>query len=298
VSAQSHQAQSPHQGHAPGFRAIRWNMDWITRPLFGAGLAFLAIFALFQGTIYFAGLTALLTIFAAHEWHRMVAQNTKNKRRAFRIETAITAVSAGLAILALALGAGVAVSLVLVALGAVAAVLLAVRQGNPPGWEALGVCYLGLPGIALVSLRAFPPEGAFIIIGLFVIVWATDTGALICGNLIGGPRIAPKLSPSKTWAGTMGGSLVAATTFTALIYYGHGVPAEAFIFSFLLSFLAHGGDLFESLVKRRFGIKNSGALIPGHGGVLDRMDSTLAVALGLAILVFAFHLDPLFGAHA
>ncbi len=166
----------------------------------------------------------------------------------------------GLAVLVVAWSAAVAAALVFVALGAVAAVLLAVRQGNPPGWEALGVCYLGLPSIALVSLRAFPPQGAYIVIGLFVIVWATDTGALICGNLIGGPRIAPKLSPGKTWAGTMGGSLVAAITFTALIYYWHGVPAEAFVFSFLLSFLAHGGDLFESLVKRRFGALNAGAV--------------------------------------
>lgn len=268
-------------------------MDWITRPLFGTALALLAIFALFQGTLYFAGLMVLVSIPAALEWHRLVARG-----RAYRVETVITAATIALSVLALAIGAGVAVALVLIALGAVTAVLLAVRQGNPPGWEVLGVCYLALPSIALVSLRAFPPQGAWVIIGLFVIVWATDTGALICGNLIGGPRIAPKLSPGKTWAGTMGGSLVAATAFTAFISYLRGTPAEAFVFAFLLSFVAHAGDLFESLVKRRFGVKNSGALIPGHGGVLDRMDSTLAAASVLALLVFVFHLNPLFGAHA
>jgi phosphatidate cytidylyltransferase len=288
----------PAHGHAPGFRAIRWNMDWITRPLFGIALALLAIGALFEGTLYFAILTSLIGLAAAHEWHRMVAQNIKNKGRAFRVETAVTAATVAVAILSLALGATVAVALVVVALGAVAETLLAVRQGNPPGWEALGVCYLGLPSIALVSLRAFPPQGAFIIIGMFIIVWATDTGALICGNLIGGPRIAPRLSPSKTWAGTMGGSAVAGAAFAGLVAWRHGTPAEAFLFGFLLSFAAHAGDLFESRIKRRFGLKNSGALIPGHGGVLDRMDSTLFAAPALAILVFLFHLNPLFGAHA
>lgn len=297
MNAGQHHAPNQLQDHAPGFRAIRWNTDWITRPLFGIALALLAIGALFEGTIYFAILTSLIALAAAHEWHRMVAQNGKNKDRAFQLETAITAVSAGLAALAVALNWGVPVALVLVALGTVAAVLLAVRQGNPPGWEALGVCYLGLPSIALVSLRAFPPNGAFVIIGMFIIVWATDTGALICGNLIGGPRIAPRLSPSKTWAGTIGGSAVAGAAFASLIAWLHGMPGQAFLFGFALSFAAHAGDLFESRIKRRFGLKNSGALIPGHGGVLDRMDSTLFAAPALAILVFLFHFNPLFGAH-
>ena len=287
-------AQHSAPGHAPGFKAIRWNTDWVTRPLFGIALAALAIFALTRDApVYFAGLIALIVLPAAYEWHRMVART-----RAFRIETAITAGSVALAVLSLALDASVAVALVLVALGAIAAVLLAVRQGNAPGWEALGAVYLGLPSIALVALRAFAPDGAIIIVGLFAIVWATDSGALVCGNLIGGPRLAPRLSPSKTWAGTVGGSIVAALAFASFIYYLHGAPRQAFIFGLLLSFTAHAGDLFESFLKRHFGIKNSGAIIPGHGGVLDRMDSTLAAALALALLVFAFHLDPLFGAHA
>ena len=287
-------AQHSTPDHAPGFKAIRWNNDWITRPLFGIALAALAIFALTRDTpVYFALLMALMALPAAHEWHRMVA-----RKNAFRLETAVTAASVALAVLSLAFGASVAVALVLVALGGIAAVLLAVRQGNAPGWEGLGVVYLGLPSVALVSLRVFPPEGAMIIIGLFVIVWATDTGALVCGNLIGGPRLSPRLSPGKTWAGTLGGSLIAAAAFAGFVYTLHGAPQAAFVLGLALSVTAHAGDLFESFLKRRFGIKDSGAIIPGHGGVLDRMDSTLAAALALALLVFAFHLDPLFGAHA
>ena len=287
-------AQHSEPDNAPGFKAIRWNMDWVTRPLFGIALAALAIYALTRDApLYFALLMALVGLPAAYEWHRMVA-----RKQVFRLETAITAASVALAVLSLALGASVAVALVLVALGAIAAMLLAVRQGNVPGWEGLGVVYLGLPSIALVSLRAFPPQGAIVIIGLFVIVWATDTGALICGNLIGGPRLSPRLSPAKTWAGTLGGSLIAAAAFAGFVYYLHGSPQPAFVLGLGLSVTAHAGDLFESFLKRRFGIKNSGAIIPGHGGVLDRMDSTLAAALVLALLVFGFHLDPLFGAHA
>jgi len=285
-------ASSP-KDHAPGIKAIRWNMDWITRPLFGVALALLAITALFEGTIYFACLMALVALPAAYEWHRMVG-----KARTFRLETLVTAVCAALAVLALALNASVADALVIVALGAIAAAFLAIRQGNPPGWEALGVLYLGLPSIALVSLRAFAADGAYVIIGLFVIVWATDSGALICGNLIGGPRLAPRLSPSKTWAGTLGGSLVAAMAFAGFIYYLRGAPVPAFLLGLALSVTAHAGDLFESFLKRRFGIKNSGSIIPGHGGVLDLMHSTLAAYLALALLVFVLHLDPLFGAHA
>jgi phosphatidate cytidylyltransferase len=185
-------------------------------------------------------------------------------------------------------------ALLLVAAGTVLAAFLALRKGQSPLWQALGVAYLGVPVLALVSLRLFPSRGALVIIGLLLIVWATDTGALIFGNLIGGPRMAPKLSPSKTWAGTIGGSFTAAIVFGLYILLLGGSLGIAALFAFVFSAAAHAGDLFESFVKRRFGIKNSGGLIPGHGGVLDRIDSTLAAGLALAILMFFFHFNPLF----
>ncbi len=92
---------------------------------------------------------------------------------------------------------------------------LALRsQGKNPLWDGAGVLYPQPAGPGAGFLRAFPPHGAIIVVGLFIIVWATDTGALICGNLIGGPRLAPKLSPGKTWAGTIGGSLTGALAFS------------------------------------------------------------------------------------
>jgi phosphatidate cytidylyltransferase len=283
-------SNAPQHPPAPGYRAIRWNMDWITRPLFGLALAGLAILSLSYAPEYFAGLVVLITFLAAYEWHRMVAAG-----HAYRVQTAVTSLTAAIAVIVLLASRQAWPPLLVIAAGATAAILLARRNGENPIWQALGLVYLGLPALALVSLRTFPHRGWQIIVGLFLIVWATDTGALVFGNLIGGARMAPKLSPSKTWAGTLGGSITAAIVFGLYILLLGGSPGVAFLFALLFSAIAHAGDLFESFVKRRFGIKNSGSLIPGHGGVLDRMDSTLAASVALAALVFLLHFNPLFG---
>jgi phosphatidate cytidylyltransferase len=282
--------QSPAGEHAPGYRAIRWNMDWITRPLFGIVLAGLAILVLFSRPEFFAGMVLLITILAAYEWHRMVAAG-----RAYRVETAVTAVTVALAVTALLVLRQAWPALLIVAVGALAAAFVARARGQNAIWQAVGVVYLGLPALALVGLQAFPNRGALVIVGLFLIVWATDTGALIFGNLIGGPRMAPVLSPSKTWAGTIGGSVTAALVFGCYIWLLGGTLWIAALFALVFSTVAHAGDLFESFVKRRFGIKNSGSLIPGHGGVLDRMDSTIFASVALALLVFLAHFNLLFG---
>jgi phosphatidate cytidylyltransferase len=281
---------SPADEPAPGYRAIRWNMDWITRPLFGIVLAGIAILVLFSRPEFFASLVVLITVLAAYEWHRMVAEGLT-----FRVETALTSVTAAIAVAALLILRQAWPALLIIAAGAVVALLLARSRGQNPLWQALGVVYLGLPALALVSLQAFPNRGALVIVGLFLIVWATDTGALIFGNLIGGPRMAPILSPSKTWAGTIGGSVTAALVFGCYIWLLGGSLWIAALFALVFSVFVHAGDLFESFVKRQFGIKNSGSLIPGHGGVLDRMDSTIFASVALALLVFLAHFNLLFG---
>lgn len=277
--------------NAPGYRAIRWNMDWITRPLFGIVLAGVAIGALFSRPEFFASLVVAITILSAYEWHRMVAVG-----HPYRIETAVTSVTSALAVAILLILRQAWPALLVLALGAVAAVFVARSRRENPLWQTLGVIYLGLPALALVSLRTFPNRGALVIVGLFLIVWATDTGALIFGNLIGGPRMAPTLSPSKTWAGTIGGSVTAALVFGCYVWLLGGALWVASLFALFFSIVAHAGDLFESFVKRRFGIKDSGTLIPGHGGVLDRMDSTVFASVALALLVFVAHFNILFGA--
>jgi phosphatidate cytidylyltransferase len=291
----SAQHTTPSQGRAPGFRAIRFNMDWITRPLFGILLAGIALTVLLVGAAPLAAVIALGSIFAAREWHRCVGASPP-----YIAEAAVTAGTVALAEGALLYSHMFWPGITLAALGTIAAFVLALRQGKQPLWQAFGVLYLSLPALALVGLRDFPPHGALIVVGLFLIVWATDTGALICGNLIGGPRLAPKLSPGKTWAGTIGGSVTAALVFAAYIgfFFGAAAAMAAAPFAFLFSFSAHAGDLFESWVKRHFGLKDSGSAIPGHGGVLDRIDSTLAAAPVMAFLVLVLHFNPLFSGHA
>jgi phosphatidate cytidylyltransferase len=282
--------------HAPGLRSLRWNIDWILRPLFGIFMAIIAIAAVVGlPPKYFPWLIVLLWIPAAYEWHRMVAQNRIETVR-LCLMTGMTAVSIAAAIFLMLRGAPL-VSVIPLAAGAAAAFLLG-RDSNSL-WQAAGVGYLGLPALALVALRVYPDpaHGARVIVGLFFIVWATDTGALVFGNLIGGPRLAPSLSPGKTWAGTIGGSLSAALVYGCYIGLIGGPMEVAALFAFWFSAVAHGGDLLESFVKRRFGFKDSGSMIPGHGGILDRLDSTFAAAVALAILVFGAHLNPLFWGH-
>ena len=279
--------------HAPGFRAIRFNMDWVTRPLFGILLGLIMLAVVFYSATALAVVLAIAFIPAAFEWHRCVGGGTQ-----YRNEAILTATTVALSE-AVYLFSGMFVAGLLVALaGTIAQFVLAMRQHKHPGWQAAGVPYLAIPALCLVALCA-RQHGSLIVMGLLLIVWATDTGALIFGNLIGGPRLAPALSPGKTWAGTIGGSVTGALVFTFYISNflgGSALPALAF--GFVFSFVAHAGDLMESLVKRRFGLKNSGALIPGHGGVLDRIDSTLASAPVMALLVFVLHFNPLFGVHA
>ena len=177
----------------------------------------------------------------------------------------------GLAMIALLMRLPLLAFAVLLA-GSAAAFLLARRRDDNPLWHAAGVLYLGVPALALAGLRLFPHQGALVVLGLFLIVWATDTGALCFGKLIGGAKLAPRLSPGKTWAGTIGGSVTAALVFGLYIgFFGRPMLA-AMGFALVFSAVAHGGDLFESWVKRRFDTKDSGSIIPGHGGLLDRLD--------------------------
>ncbi|HJT43101.1 MAG TPA: phosphatidate cytidylyltransferase [Rhizomicrobium sp.] len=273
--------------------------EGVLRILFGVFLAVVAIFLVLWATPEpFAVATVAMSLFGAREWHRMVrspAQREIADQQPIHIQTILTAITVACAVTALMLRVTPA-AFVFLAMGAAASFVWAKQRGDNPLWHAGGVLYLGLPSLAMVGLRIYPLQGAWVLLGLFLIVWAADTGALVFGKLIGGPKLAPKLSPGKTWAGTLGGSITAAMVFGLYIRLGFGFDAEAaMLFAFIFSFVAHGGDLLESLIKRHFGYKDSGGLIPGHGGVLDRMDSLFVTSTVLAVLVFGFHFNPLFG---
>lgn len=288
----------PHPGNI-----LRSGSEGFLRVLFGVFLALIAIaLAALPTSVPFAIVTVVMALFAAREWHRLVrsqAQRAVADQQPIHVQTIITVAAIACAIAALVLQVPLA-AFIFLAIGTVAAFVVARQRQDNPLWHAGGVLYIGLPSIALVALKVLPPQGQGIwyVMGLFFIVWATDTGALVFGKLIGGKKIAPRISPGKTWAGTIGGTVTAAVVFALYIAFFTFDVLSGVIFAVGLSVVAHLGDLFESWVKRHFGTKDSGGLIPGHGGMLDRMDSMFAASVVLALLVFVLDLNPMFGGHS
>jgi phosphatidate cytidylyltransferase len=182
-----------------------------------------------------------------------------------------------------------------VAIGALIAGLTAWRRGAAPLWTSGGVALIGLPAIALVWLRALPEAGLSVLLWLLIVVWTTDTAAYLVGRRVGGPRLAPAISPGKTWSG-LGGGVIGASLASVLMVWALGTERlpqnlrelELVHFAGLgagFAVIAQLGDLTESMLKRRAGVKDSGALIPGHGGVLDRVDGFLLTAPALSLLL-------------
>jgi phosphatidate cytidylyltransferase len=154
-----------------------------------------------------------------------------------------------------------------------------------PAWVVTGLGYVLIAGAALLWLRSAPDVGRANILFLLIVVWSSDVGAYVVGRLIGGPRLAPRISPAKTLSGAVGGLLaaVAAGMFAAHVL-ANGSPWRAIAVAAVLGVVAQGGDLLESFVKRRLEVKDSGHLIPGHGGLFDRLDALLAAAPVAALL--------------
>ncbi len=183
--------------------------------------------------------------------------------------------------------AGAVWGLVALIAGAALAAAMAPMSGRSPSWPGIGVLYVGLPCIAILWLREIPDAGRDILLWLLALVWATDIGAFVVGRSIGGPRLAPRVSPGKTWSGLAGGIVSGAGVgAAAAIASGTGSALGLAAISAVLAVVAQIGDLAESAVKRRFGVKDSGRIIPGHGGVLDRLDGVLAVAPAVALVLW------------
>ena len=253
--------------------------DLVRRAVSAVVLIPLAVGAIWIGMPVFHIVVAAVGGLAAWEWRRLCGP--------MPIGTAALLLLTVPATIAVAALAGPAIALGGVAGLAVAAYGLA-RLGAAPhaAWASAGVVYLGLPAVAMVMLRMVP-EGRFMVLWLFIVVWATDTGAYVAGRLIGGPKLAPALSPNKTQAGLAGGVVLAAAIGAAMGWTLGATPSVLpLVAAVVLALVAQGGDLFESAVKRRFGAKDAGRLIPGHGGVLDRVDGLIGAATALAIIVW------------
>lgn len=248
-------------------------------------LVAVALFMTLTSVESFALMIALFTSVMAWEWGRLVRDHGLDL--AFGAQLITTTLAALMTVRGCP-----SCALWMVVAGSVAVFFIRIFRDERPQawWSAAGVYYAGLPAVALIWLRSDISLGTLAILYLFAIVWTTDSAALLFGRLIGGPKLAPSISPKKTWSGFIGATLSAAVV--GLIFaYGAG------IFSLWLAALAGGlaliaqiGDLGESAVKRLFDIKDSSGLIPGHGGVLDRIDGLIFAAIAAAIL--AWIIDP------
>lgn len=249
---------------------------------FGSALVLgpLALVSIYFGPPYFDILMTVIAGIMAWEWSRLCGGGQLNRRGYLVIATVTAAMT-------MAMLREYAIAGWAVAAGAMAVAVLGSRAQNRQHlWYALGIVYASLPCIGLVWLREYHEQGRGILFWLVFVVWATDTGAYAAGRAIGGAKLAPKISPNKTWAGLAGGVLSAAVigAIAGHLLDGFGTLKLA-LASAILAVVSQAGDLFESSVKRYFGAKDSSNLIPGHGGMLDRMDGVLAAGLTVAALI-------------
>lgn len=243
-------------------------------------LAPFVVAAAYAGGWGFAVVVAAAALVMVWEWNRLCGgPNLGAVLHGLAVVAAIGLTLGGMPLL----GLGVAVALAALAL----ALALALERGFV--WVALGVVYLSIPVAALIWLRGGLAEGRQVVLWVLAVVWATDIGAYAVGRAIGGRRLAPRISPQKTWAGAFGGTGLAALVGVGAAYAGPGLARGLglVVASLGLSLAAQAGDLAESAVKRRFGAKESGGLIPGHGGMLDRADGLLFAAPLAAALALA-----------
>lgn len=255
--------------------ALRTPSNLRLRMIASVAMIAVASVALILGDIAFWLLAVVVALFMMAEWGDLQKVPPKTKRLA---QFALSVPLATMAPAWLILETHDFFTLGLVA-GAAFFVAIVTRLPR----LALGVAYCGLPVLALVFLRR-QDDGLLYAFWAMALVWACDIGAFFAGRSIGGPKLAPRLSPNKTWAG-LGGGVIAAGALGLLLWAEAGLPALLAGMSPLLAVLAQAGDLYESWLKRVAGVKDSGNVLPGHGGVLDRIDGLVPVAPVAALLV-------------
>jgi phosphatidate cytidylyltransferase len=255
------------------------------RIISGIVLAAVVLAATWYGGVAFRLIAAAISVLVYYEWSTI----TRLPESDFRGNAFGWATVAGIAGLVIF---GFDELALPVLLGATVVSILYALAVTRNGWLPGGIVYSGLTAISLAAIRGEGGEGFAAMIFIFAVVWATDILAYFIGRAIGGPKLAPPISPGKTWSGAIGGAIcaVAAGTLVHAAFFplnGLWIPAIALV----LSVCSQIGDLFESFIKRRFGVKDSSRLIPGHGGVMDRVDglvfacfAAFLIALGDAIV--------------
>ncbi|MBP1856691.1 phosphatidate cytidylyltransferase [Rhizobium herbae] len=244
----------------------------------GIVLAVVTLGATWVGGIVFELLSVAIAMLVYYEWSTI----TRLAERDFQGNAFGWLAQAVIA--ALILFGGADVTLVVLAAFVVAAALWVFFQGGS-WWLPGGIIYAGLTGISLSAIRGDSDIGLIAMVFIFAVVWATDILAYFTGRTIGGPKLAPRISPGKTWSGAIGGTVSGVIAGVAVFMTHFSLDdARIPLLALALSVSSQVGDLFESYIKRRFGVKDSSKLIPGHGGVMDRVDG-LVFACFAALLI-------------
>ncbi len=254
------------------------------RIISGIILAVVVLAATWYGGLAFSLLSALIGLLIYYEWSTIT-------RLASEQPVANAVGWIGQAAIAVAVVSGtVGYSLILLLLFFAIAVGFVV-MGGVSRWFPAGIVYAGLTGIALANIRGGDASGLHAMLFVFAVVWATDILAYFIGRAIGGPKLAPRISPGKTWSGAIGGAVCAVIAGVLVAYaaFPDAIALAAFV-ALVLSVCSQSGDLFESFIKRRFGVKDSSRLIPGHGGVMDRVDGLIFACFAAFLLAGLFSL--------
>lgn len=243
-----------------------------TRTVVGLALVGFALAILWSGGFAFWLITTIIGIVMLGEWSNLAGADAATARM-MQFTLSVP----------LAIMCPLAAGPQFFALGLIAAAAVFTLVSTKRRVLALGIIYTGLPVLALLLIRK-QPDGLLFAIWAMALVWMCDIGAFFVGRAFGGPRLAPMISPNKTWAGFVGG-IIAAGAFGAVLHFGWGLPLRLTLATPLLAVVAQAGDLYESWLKRQAGVKDSGSILPGHGGLMDRLDGLMPVAPIAAFLV-------------
>ena len=255
-------------------------------------LAPIVLLAVYFGGVAFFLMIAIAVLLMAYEWCRLTCSEAWGWDMLLMAITGLCAISlVQFPVLVADRPVGpLAAAFAIIGIGMIAAFIRGVWMRQDLLWRLSGVPYVTVGAVALVWLRQFEPAGLMLVLWVLVIVWSMDIGAYFFGRAIGGPRLAPRVSPNKTWAGMIGGMLCAWLCGGALGFAANfGAAGQLILMSGLIGGWSQLGDLAESAVKRYFGVKDMSNLIPGHGGILDRVDGLLFGApaiLLLAVILF------------
>jgi phosphatidate cytidylyltransferase len=270
-------------GPAPRPAGSRIGPDLWPRVAAAVAMGVVALAAAWAGGFVFTAFWWVASLVVLWEWQRLVGAERLFERVAAGALALVVASSFAMQNLS-SMGQAVFGSVIALALGAAAVAWIA-RPGSK-GWAGAGMIYAGALVVSLGLLRASPNYGLVAILWLFAVVWGADIAAFFAGRLIGGPRLWPAVSPGKTWSGAIVGALAGAVLGLALAPWTNRIEALFWV-GLGAAIVSELGDLFESAVKRRFEVKDSSSLIPGHGGLMDRLDAFIAASLFAAIVAGA-----------